>query len=134
MVTFSGSKWTNVLTLASTQLSKRTIPDSRNATLIIPRLYLSDYFTACNNDELDRLGITHVVSVMENDISLPDRILKSRTLHIRATDRFDEDLLTHFPKTTQFISAALAENDSNKVLVSSHSLLQLESQTMLKRT
>ena len=61
------------------------------------------------------------MSVLEDDISLPDRILESRILRIRVADRPDEDLLTYFPKTTQFISAALAENDSNKVLVSSHS-------------
>jgi len=118
-----GSKWTTALT--STQQSKWTILDSRKATLIIPRLYLSDYFTACNSDELDRLGITHIVSVLDNDISLPDRIPKSHKLHVRVADRSDEDLLIYFPKTTQFISAALAENDSNNVLVSSHNLLAI---------
>lgn len=116
MLSFPSSKWTHAV--AATNTSKRNTARSHVADLIIPRLYLSDYYVAKDSAELTRLGVTHVISVLEYDSEIPDCIPSSRKLQVRLADRGEEDLLIHFPKTTEFIASALAENDSNKVLVS----------------
>jgi atypical dual specificity phosphatase len=91
----------------------------RSASLILPRLYLSDYFTARDDSELARLGITHVISVIEHHPTIPDSIVDRHKLHVCIADRPDVDILLHLEETTEFIRLALAENKSNKVLVCS---------------
>jgi atypical dual specificity phosphatase len=90
----------------------------RAASLIVPRVYLSDYITARDPEALNRLGITHVISVLEQDTNIPDFIPTEHKLHIRIPDQADADILVYLDQTTEFIIAALAENVSNKVLVS----------------
>jgi len=55
-----------------------------------------------------------MVSVMENTPTTMPDIIKC---HIPIADRWDENILVHLDRTTEFIRAALAENEGNKVLV-----------------
>ena len=87
------------------------------ASEIIDRVFLSDYGTACNARELKRLGITHVISVIDFAPRLPSSIVLENRLHIRIRDSTDEDLLKYMGRTTEFIKSALEENSENKVLV-----------------
>lgn len=86
----------------------------RAASLIMPRLYLTDYFTAKNEEKMKELGITHMVTVME---IVPTSKLNMIRHHVKIADRWDEDVLKHLDGTTEFIRAALEENQTNKVLV-----------------
>ncbi|KII87502.1 hypothetical protein PLICRDRAFT_55458 [Plicaturopsis crispa FD-325 SS-3] len=88
-------------------------PGARCASLIVPRLYLSDLFTARNEEQLATLGITHVVSVLEYKPTFPASI---HMLHVPIADRSDVDILSHLDKTTRFIVEALAD-PASKVLV-----------------
>ncbi|KAG6910211.1 hypothetical protein DXG01_012346 [Tephrocybe rancida] len=89
----------------------------RVASLIVPRVYLSDAYTAKDKNELAQLGITHVISVLDYSPTIPDIIPQERKLHVALADRPEVDILSHLPSTTEFITAALAENEDNKVLV-----------------
>lgn len=118
MLSFPAPKWSTALASVSNKPNGASNPRfGRAASLIIPRLYLSDYFTARDTEALNRLGITHVISVIEQDTNIPDCIPAERRLHIHIPDRADANILVHLDRTTQFITSALAENDSNKVLV-----------------
>ena len=88
----------------------------RQASLIGPRLYLSNLFTARDKKQLTELGITHVLSVMEEDPKVPQD-MGLKTLHVLIRDEVGADLLGSLERTTEWIKAALAENDTNKVLV-----------------
>ncbi|KAF9005997.1 protein-tyrosine phosphatase-like protein, partial [Cyathus striatus] len=87
------------------------------ASLILPRLYLSDLSIATNGEELARLGITHVISVIEHVPDIPECITPSNRLHLSLADRIQVDILSHLDQTTQSIRQALEENTTNKVLV-----------------
>ncbi|KAL1745854.1 protein-tyrosine phosphatase-like protein [Schizophyllum fasciatum] len=89
----------------------------RTASQITPRLYLSDYFTARDDAVLVRLGITHVVSVLELEPMLPARIPAEHRLHIQLLDNAGQDILGRLDETTEFIRQALAEKEENRVLV-----------------
>jgi atypical dual specificity phosphatase len=89
----------------------------RAASEVLPRLYLTDLFTACDEAQLTTLGITHVVSVIEQAPVLP-RIESLQKLHIPLSDTSDQDILVHLPVTTSFIRDALAESPDSRVLVS----------------
>jgi hypothetical protein len=91
---------------------------------VLPRLYLSDLYIARDEAQLTSLGITHVVSVIERAPTLP-HTQSLRTLHIPLSDNVDQDILTHLPVTTSFISNALAEDPNSRVLVSPWWLLRL---------
>ncbi|KAI0306085.1 hypothetical protein B0F90DRAFT_1695919 [Multifurca ochricompacta] len=88
----------------------------RMASKIAPRLYLTCLSTASDVTQLANLGITHVVSVIENAPRLPST-LPLHKLHLSLSDYDDEDILSHLSTTTSFIRGALAENPSNRVLV-----------------
>ncbi|KAF7799690.1 hypothetical protein EIP86_010932 [Pleurotus ostreatoroseus] len=92
------------------------VAECSKASRILPRLYLSSYRVAASEEELDELGITHVVSVLEYppDYSSED---KYKTLRIRIEDTLQANILEHLETTTAFIRDALAENATNKVLV-----------------
>ncbi|KAL0577523.1 hypothetical protein V5O48_004464 [Marasmius crinis-equi] len=92
-------------------------PTRLGASLIVPHLYLSDYYTANDGSELARLGITHVISVLEYDVQIPESIRDGNRMHIRIPDKPDADILTHLEKTTEFIRMAIKENENNNVLV-----------------
>ena len=89
----------------------------RAANEVIPRVYLTDLFTARNETQLSALGITHVVSVLEHAPRFPETH-SLRTLHIPLSDSAYEDILAHLPTTTAFIRDALAESPDSRVMVS----------------
>jgi len=86
------------------------------ASEVLPRLYLTDLFTARDEAQLTSLGITHVVSVIEHAPTLPQS-QSLRTLHIPLSDNADQDILTHLPVATSFIRNALADDPNSRVLV-----------------
>ncbi|KAI0689789.1 protein-tyrosine phosphatase-like protein [Cytidiella melzeri] len=88
---------------------------SAGASLILPRLYLSSYNIATKPSELDALGITHIVSVVDFvPEPCPSHI---KRLHVKLNDTPAADILQHLEETTEFIRSALLQNESNKVLV-----------------
>ncbi|THU86236.1 phosphatases II [Dendrothele bispora CBS 962.96] len=95
----------------------KNVNSIRQASLIVPRVYISDYTTASSRDQLSELGITHVVSVLELDPVIPDSIPKENRLHISVLDRPDADILVHLERTTEFIKNALDAAAKNRVLV-----------------
>ncbi|KAI0286099.1 protein-tyrosine phosphatase-like protein [Russula aff. rugulosa BPL654] len=90
--------------------------NKRVASKIAPRLYLTCLATAKDVTQLADLGITHVVSAIENAPTFPSTY-PLRTLHVSISDYDGEDILSHLPVTTSFIRGALAENPKNRILV-----------------
>lgn len=88
---------------------------NKTPSLILPRLFLSGYTIAAEEQELIALGITHVVSVLEFPPEYEGGSIK--TLHIKIEDSFNTNILQHLDITTEFIKTALDENETNKVLV-----------------
>ncbi|TFK51859.1 phosphatases II [Heliocybe sulcata] len=119
MLSFSSGSWQSDL-INSAGATKTVVKGTaRTATPILPRLYLSDVFTARDEKELKKLGITHVLSVMEVAPTWPEEVegaLGGR-LHVKIADRPDEDILQWLDGTTEFISDALESDKRNKVLV-----------------
>lgn len=105
--------------LLETTVSSRSYAGLKlgKASHITPRIYLSDYCTARDSTELSRLRITHVVSVIDIDPEIPPSIPAAHKLHVAINDRPDVDILVHLAATTEFIRAALSENESNVILV-----------------
>ena len=89
----------------------------RAANEVIPRVYLTDLLTARNEAQLSALGITHVVSVLEDAPGFPETY-SLRTLHIPLSDSAYQDILAHLPTTTAFIRDALAESPDSRVMIS----------------
>ncbi len=87
------------------------------ASEILPRVYLADLDTACDETKLAALGITHVISVIEEAPRFPPT-RSLRTLHIPLSDSAKENILPYLPTTTSFIFDALAESPDSRVLVS----------------
>ncbi|KZT25269.1 phosphatases II [Neolentinus lepideus HHB14362 ss-1] len=119
MLSFSsGSFQSDLITSAGVQQTvvKGT---ARVATLVLPRLYLSDIFTARDEKELKMLGITHVLSVMETAPSWSEDVEAALVehMHVKIADRPDADILQWLDGTTEFIKNALESNKKNKVLV-----------------
>lgn len=114
MLSFPAPSW-QAAAVANLRSTSGSDPNyDRSATLILPRLYLSDFFTARNEIEMTKLGITHMVSVMEpRTTTMPDVV---RYL-VPVADRWDADILNYLDGTTEFIRTALAEDENNKVLV-----------------
>lgn len=90
--------------------------NKRVASKIAPRLYLTCLATAQNASQLADLGITHVVSAIEDAPTFPSTH-PLRTLHVSVSDNDGEDILSHLPVTTSFIRGALAEDPKNRILV-----------------
>lgn len=118
MLSFPTPSWKKVAisTLKSSSAHQSGLPLGRTASLILPRLYLSDFFTARDEEAMTKLGITHMVSVMEN---MPTQMPQMVRYHIPIQDKGDADILQHLDGTTEFIREALSENPNNKVLVGS---------------
>jgi hypothetical protein len=86
MLSFNVPTWQISLLSAAQQRSGRrgqSSPFGRGHTTseVLPRLYLTDLFTARDEAQLTTLGITHVVSVIEHAPALP-QVQSLRTLHI----------------------------------------------------
>ncbi|KAH9056735.1 protein-tyrosine phosphatase-like protein [Lactarius vividus] len=90
--------------------------NKRVASKIAPRLYLTCRSTASDAAQLTSLGITHLLSVLEDAPTFPSSV-RLRRLHVSISDYESEDILTHLPSTTSFIRGALAESRSNRVMV-----------------
>ncbi|TFY76795.1 hypothetical protein EWM64_g7219 [Hericium alpestre] len=120
MLSFGAPTWQASLlstAQASSGKASKNSTKGRAASQILPRLYLTDYFTARSEDNLKRLGITHVVSVIEHVPELPESLPELRRIHVPVLDRPEADILGHLDATTAFIQDALAENETNKVMV-----------------
>ncbi|KAI6126474.1 protein-tyrosine phosphatase-like protein, partial [Pisolithus croceorrhizus] len=91
-------------------------PLGRVATPITQRLYLSDAFTACARGNLENLGVTHVVSAVETDLStvFGEGIV---VMHVPVKDSSDVDISKWFDAVVEFIQEALDAHEQNKVLV-----------------
>jgi len=88
---------------------------ARQASEIVPRLYISDVFTARKLESLRELSITHIVTVMDHIVLFPIE-LEVKTLHVRVDDLPSSDLLSKLHKTTDFITDALKDENA-RVLV-----------------
>lgn len=117
MLSVNTPPWQTSLLAAAQQRSGRRPSHGRTASEVLPRLFLTDLFTARDESQLSELGITHVVSVMEHAPKFPQS-RSLQTLHIPLSDSFDQDILTHLPVTTSFIRNALAESPDSRVMVS----------------
>ncbi|PCH36363.1 phosphotyrosine protein [Wolfiporia cocos MD-104 SS10] len=106
-----------VVKSAATIRPRDRLAVGRTASLIVPRLYLANLFTAQDAEQLSKLGITHVVSVLETPPILPSSMPHLKTLHISVTDNINTNILQYLDTTTEFIRDALAESEKNKVLV-----------------
>jgi hypothetical protein len=112
MLSFPAQNWQKA------RPSRKNSDTSGVASLIAPRLYLTDYSTARNSEKLEDLGITHVISITECRPDLPRVIPQTQRLHLQLSDIPEENILEHLDATTAFITAALKENETNKVMVS----------------
>lgn len=116
MLSFPVAKWQKLNPAVSRR--KEIAQFNSCASLIVPRLYLADYRTASDGDELMRLGITHIISVIDFAPVFPDCIDKNNILHIPVADKSEVRILPFLSQTTQFIRDALEQDAANKVLVS----------------
>jgi len=86
-------------------------------SLIIPRLYLSDYTIAYDEKELKRLRVTHLVSALgvspgpPEGYPLPDMPHLKR-LRVPVEDSPRVNISAYFDRTTEFIREALADETS----------------------
>jgi atypical dual specificity phosphatase len=119
MLSVDTQPWQTSLIAAAQQRSGRrpSLRRGHSASEVLPRLYLTDLFTARDEAQLTYLGITHVVSVIEHAPILPETH-SLRTLHIPLSDSSDQDILAHLPVAISFIHNALAEGPDSRVLVS----------------
>jgi len=115
MLSFPAQPWQTARNAVTLQNTRSSIASTISP--ITRRLYLSGYRPVSNPEELKRLGITHILSVLNMDLDIPSCIPQHRKLHIRVDDRSDEDISAHFDAAVKFINTALAENDANRVLV-----------------
>ena len=119
MSSFPAQNWQNALKATKGSLNPSlNAAFGRLASQITPRIYLSDYWSARDTAKLKSLGITHIISVLDFIPDLPEIIPKDQRLHVVLADDPQAKILDHLDATTAFILEALAENDSNKILVS----------------
>ena len=96
---------------------------TRKPTEILPRLWLSGLYPAVNEEHLAALGVTHIVSVIEQRPKYPAAVKKHlKTLHIPLQDVETAYLLQHFDTTTAFIKSALEDKRSIVLVRSDDSL------------
>jgi len=87
----------------------------QEASQILPNLFLSDALTARWGGTLDRLKITHIISVLEKPITFPKTEQPLKLLHIPASDSAFTDLLSFMDQTTEFIKEAIETNKQDQV-------------------
>ncbi|EPQ56595.1 phosphotyrosine protein phosphatases II [Gloeophyllum trabeum ATCC 11539] len=119
MLSFSSGSWQSDL-INSAGVTQTLVPGyAREASAILPRLYLSDVVTAQDVGELKKLGITHVLSVMEVAPTWPEDV-EARfvgRMHIKIRDTMNTNILKWLDGTTEFIKGALESSEEHKVLV-----------------
>lgn len=118
MISFPSSSWQSSLIQKTTSRRPRDDADpshGRAVTSITPRLYLTDYYTARTPGKLASLGITHIVSAIEFDITdiFPPHI---QVLHVPVRDAAEEQICRWFDPVVKFMKEALDKEDT-KVLV-----------------
>jgi len=86
-----------------------------HVTEVLPRLYISDLYTAEDPTALADLGISHVLSIMSGSVALPPA-LQQRSAQVPIQDTPFAELAAHLPRTTQYIADAL-HDPAARVLV-----------------
>ena len=125
MISFPASSWqTSLLQKTTTRRPRNSSNDShgRVVSTITPRLYLSDLYSArAAAGNLERLGITHIVSAIEADVrrDFGDNVT---VMHVPVRDEMNADITQWFDKVVKFIKDALDADEQHKVLVSGHML------------
>ncbi|KAN0088636.1 Protein-tyrosine phosphatase-like protein [Tylopilus felleus] len=119
MISFPSSRWQSSLVQKTTLRRPRNSLDNthgRVVSTITPRLYLSDLYSARAAGNLDRLGITHIVSAIEIDVR-KDFGDKVTVMHVPIRDDMCADISQWFDKVVKFIRDALDADERHKVLV-----------------
>lgn len=115
---FPATSWQAALirTIRNRRPRNETQRYGHGATLVSARLYLSDLSTVQAPGTLRYLGITHVVSALEADVS---RSFDTSVvfMHVPIRDSLDTDIARWFDCVVNFIYGALAANQRNRVLV-----------------
>ncbi|KAF9221471.1 phosphatases II [Gyrodon lividus] len=120
MISFPTTTWRSTLVKKITNRCPKDADTDesygRVATAITPRLYLSDLYTARAQGNLQRLGITHVVSAIEADMhtDFGENVI---FMHVPIRDQTDVDISQWFDKVVKFIQDALDTDEKHKVLV-----------------
>jgi len=63
--------------------------------------------TAHSGENLDRLGVTHIICVLENPISYTSTFQDIKILHIPLEDNASSDIFSYFEDAVEFITEAL---------------------------
>lgn len=87
-----------------------------SADLIDDRVWLGSLAAMENTMALDSLHITHILSVINSDLSIDSKDSLKRK-HIRVEDIETTDLLIEFDSCYNFIDQALSEDPNNNVLI-----------------
>lgn len=122
MISFPASSWQSSLVQKTTTRRPKTNSDDthgRVVSTITPRLYLSDLHSARAAGNIERLGITHIVSAVEVDVR-KDFGDKVTVMHVPIRDDVNADIAQWFDKVVKFIKDALDSDEQHKVLVSGH--------------
>lgn len=91
--------------------------DVIDACPITPRIYLGSYRRAAKQwNGLKLLGITHILTV-GNDMSPAPFPLDFSYKIIKIDDHPDQDISKYFVECLEFLSNAMTENSTNKVLI-----------------
>ncbi|KAH0836545.1 protein-tyrosine phosphatase-like protein [Lanmaoa asiatica] len=119
MISFPASSWQSSFIQKTTTRRPRNNSDDTNGrvvTTITPRLYLSDLYTARAPGNLERLGVTHIVSAVEVDVrkDFGDNVT---IMHVPIRDDVNADIAQWFDKVVKFIQDALDADEKHKVLV-----------------
>ncbi len=95
-----------------------------SADLIDDRVWLGSLAAMENTMALDKLHITHILSLINSDLPIDtnDNFVRK---HIRVEDMETTDLLVEFESCYAFIDKALSDNPDNNVLI--HCLAGLSS-------
>lgn len=87
--------------------------DNADFNLVYPNIYIGNYSTSTNQQLLQSLGITHIISVIPTfNPPFPD---KFKYYHISAYDDESQDIKQYFEKSNTFIENVLREN--GKILI-----------------
>jgi len=89
------------------------LSDTDDFNLVYPNIYIGNYSTSTNYDLLNRLGITHIISVIPT--FNPPFEDKFNYLHIEAYDDETQDITKYFEISNEFISECL--NQGGKILI-----------------
>jgi hypothetical protein len=76
-------------------------------TLIVPGLYLGNIESAYNKHRLRELGVSHIVSIIENPAPYPDRFLYYL---VELPDIETTNLFAHFDDACRFIDSAVVDS------------------------